>query len=314
MDQRCEAYVKRLTMLATAAGEWVLEDSPAFFAALGDPEPDYDSVAFAVKNLGFIKFQILDDSVVEIELHPRIVELPALLAVQEQLLSCKIKLFRIRYLDTTWNSEIIPASEIAALRLSELCTPMLAPPRNERFLAEPKDFSKLIGDTESPLGLMAHKWRMSFGSFDPTVISFAIKHQLLSRMMIVAVKPRSADPIFRFIGDGFNWLTSDFQFRGIGERIESQPDKEYGEWVAEFYKFVAESGEPRYDIVRASIQTKPENPQLFLTRYERLLLPWRTPSDEVFVTLSSKRLLNDDAEVTMPKPEVSLRSASAKSS
>jgi hypothetical protein len=35
---------------------------------------------FAVKNLGFIKFQILDSSIVEIELHPRNVGLPALLA------------------------------------------------------------------------------------------------------------------------------------------------------------------------------------------------------------------------------------------
>jgi hypothetical protein len=306
--------VKRLTMLATAAGEWVLEDSPTFFAALGDSEPDYDSAAFAVKNLGFIKFQILDNSVVEIELHPRTVELPALLAVQEQLQSCKIKLFRIRYLDTSWKSEIIPSSELAALRLSELCTPIFAPPHNERFLAEQRDFCKLIGDAESPLGLMAQKWRMSFGSFDPTIISFAIKHRLLSRMMIVALKPRRADPIFRFIGDGFNWLTSDFQSRGIGQRIENQPDKEYGAWVAEFYKFVAESGEPRYDIVRASIQTQPDSPQLFLTRYERLLLPWRTPSDEVFVTLSSKRLPDAETKLAILGPDVSLGSASAKSS
>jgi hypothetical protein len=306
--------VKRLTMLATAAGEWVLEDSPAFFAALGDPEPDYDGAAFAVKNLGFIRFQILDNSVVEIELHPRTVELPALLAVQEQLQSCKIKLFRIRYLDIFWKSEIIPSSELAALRLSELCTPMLAPPHSERFLAEQRDFSKLVGDSESPLGLIAQKWRMSFGSFDPTVISFAIKHQLLSRMMIVGVKPRRVDPIFRFIGDGFNWLTSDFQFRGIGQRIENQPDKEYGAWVTEFYKFVAESGEPRYDIVRAAIQTKAESSQLFLTRYERLLLPWKTPSDEVFVTLSSKRLLDEETAPAIPEPDVSLRSASVKSS
>jgi len=306
--------VNRLTMLVTAEGEWVLEDSAEFRAALGDPEPDYDGSLFAVKNLGFIKFQIFDDSIIEIELHPQNVELPALLAIQQQLLSSKVRLFRIKYLDTSWKSEIMVSSELAVSRLSELCTPVFAPPCSEKFVAEPRDYAALFTDPENPLGLMAQKWRMSLGSFDPTVISFAIKHQLLSRMMIVGVKPRRTDPIFRFIGDGFNWLASDYQFHAIGERIENQPDKEYGAWVSEFYKSVASAGQPRYDIVRAAIQARPAKPQLFLTRYERLLLPWRTPSDEVFVTLSSRRVLDEDVELEMPSVADSLTSAAAKSS
>ena len=62
--------MKRLTMLITSDGQWVLEDSVEFLTALGDPNPDYDAASFAVKNLGFIKFQVLDSSIVEIELHP----------------------------------------------------------------------------------------------------------------------------------------------------------------------------------------------------------------------------------------------------
>ena len=91
--------MKRLSMLVTSEGQWVLEDSAEFLAALGNPNPDYDAALFAVKNLGFIKFQILDGSIVEIELHPRNVELPALLAVQQQLLSSQVKLFRLKYFE-----------------------------------------------------------------------------------------------------------------------------------------------------------------------------------------------------------------------
>src|SRR5689334_4346969 len=69
-----EDVVKRLTMLVSGDGRWMLEDSAEFRAALGDPEPDYDAAAFAVKNFGFIKFQILDSSIIEIELHPHNVE------------------------------------------------------------------------------------------------------------------------------------------------------------------------------------------------------------------------------------------------
>ena len=302
-------------MLVTPDGQWVLEDSPEFLAALGDPNPDYDAASFAVKNLGFVKFQILDNSVIEIELHPHTVELPALLAVQQQLLTSKVRLFRIRYFASSWQSEIFPASDLAVSRLSELCSPKFAPVAKDRFLVEPRDYSKLYEGDEGPLQLLAQKWRMSFGHFDPSVISFAIKQQLLSRMMIFGVRPDWSNPVFRFIGDGFRWLESDYQFHGIGERVENQPDKDYGEWVSEFYKSVARTGQPRYDHVTAAIQGAPGERKLFTTRYERLLLPWKTSSDEVFVSMLSRILADgSSAKFDAYDSEKPLRRIAAKSS
>ena len=280
--------MKRLTMLVTSDGQWVLEDSAEFLAALGDPNPDYDAASFTVKNLGFIKFQVLDGSIVEIELHPRNVQLPALLGVQQQLLSCQVKLFRIKYFDTAWHSEIMTSVTPTISRLSELCAQEAAPPPSDRFLVEPQDYSQLFRQRENPLVFMIQKWRMSFGHFDPTVIPFAIKHQLLSRMVIVGVRPRVAEPVFRFIGDGHaNWLDTHEHLHAIGEKLENLPDKDYGGWVSEFYKSVASTGEPRYDYVTAAIQRRPDT---YVTRYERLLLPWKTPSEEVLVTLWSRGL------------------------
>jgi hypothetical protein len=304
--------VKRLSMLVTSEGQWLLEDSTEFRAELGDPNPDYDATMFAVKNLGFIKFQILDGSIVEIELHPRNVQLPALLAVQQQLVSSEVRLFRVKYFDTTWRSEILTAAEPTISRLSELCAPAFQPSMTDRFLVEPRDYSTLFTDATSPLRFMAQKWRMSLGYFDPSVIPFAIKHDLFSLMAIAGVKARGGDPVFRFIGDGFKWMVNEYQFNGIGERIENMPpDKEYSGWAAEFYKSVARTGQPRYDIVSASIDTKRARPKLYMTRYERLLLPWKTPSDEIFVTLSSKKLI-DPEDMDAPE-EDSLLSVSAKS-
>ena len=280
--------MKRLVMLVTPTGQWVLEGSDEFLAALGDPAPDYDAASFAVKNLGFIKFQVLDQSVIEIELHPDTVELAALLAVQQQINASRVPLFRIRYLMTAWHSEIHSSREAAIARLSELCAARFAPANQERFLVEPQDYSKLFDDEDNPLQLMAQKWRMSLGHFDPSVISFAIKQQLLSRLIIAGVKPPDNEPIFRFIGDGHaNWLDPNYHLHAIGAKLADQPDKEYGGWVSEFYKSVATSGEPRYDFVTASIRRPPET---YVTRYERLLLPWKTPSDEILVTLSSRGL------------------------
>jgi hypothetical protein len=281
--------VQHFTMLVTPDGEWVLPDSPEFFAALGDPNPDYDAIAFAVKNLGFIKFQVIERSIVEIELHPRNVELPALLAAQQQLFTSVVKLFRIRYFDTAWQSEISSTAEHTVARLSELCTPAFVPPQHERFVVEPMDFSALFDDDRNNLRPLAQKWRMSFGQFDPGVISLAVTHQLLSRMMIIGVRQRSQEPVWRFIGEGHRWIGGQYRLQGVGERVENMPDKDYGEWVTEFYKSVARAGQPRYDLINGTIRYedetgKPERP----IRYERLLLPWKTPSDEVFVTMCSK--------------------------
>ncbi len=306
--------MNRLTMLVSAEGTWMFEDSAEFRAALGDPEPDYDGAAFAVNNLGFIRFQILDNSIIEIDLHPRNVEIPALLAVQQQLLKSQIKLFRLKYFDVSWKSEIICSAELAVARLSELCAPRFALSAKERFHVEPQDFSNLFQIEEGPLRLIAQKWRMSFGHFDPSVIPFAIKHQLFTLMVIAGIKAPGGDPVFRFIGDGFKWLETEYQFYGIGERIKNLPDKEYGGWLSGFYKSVATSGQPRYDIVTATIQTGLGKSKPYVTRYERLLLPWKTRSDEIFVSLSSKKLIDvDAAEAECPEwpslPRVSAKSA-----
>lgn len=285
------AAVDRISMLITSDGQWVLEDSPEFLEALGDPNPDYDAATFAVKNLGFIKFQIFSAAIVEIELHPRNIGLPALLAVQQQLLSTTARLFRIRYFDTAWRSEISASVEHTIGRLSELCAPALQPPPTERFVSEEKDLSKLFGDETNPARPLAQKWRAAFGNFDSTVIGIALKSGLLSRLMIIGVKSPDWEPVWRFIGDGHRWIGNQYQCQGVGERIENQPDREYGGWLTEFYKTVARSGQPRYDLVSAQMQYQNETGKpRRAARYERLMLPWRTPSGEVFVTMCSRVL------------------------
>ncbi len=295
--------MRPLTMLVTSEGEWVFEGSPEFLAALGDQEPDYDSTLFAVKNLGFIKFETVAREIVEIELHPRNVELPALLAVQQQLLSSRFKLFRIRYFEETWHSEITSSVEQAISRLSELCAPTFLPPKSDRFFVEPQDWSSLSNQEESPLRFLFQKWRMSFGYFDSSVIPFAARHQLLSRMIIVGVKPRQPEPVFRFVGEGHrNWLPPHFLAVAIGEKIENQPDKDYGGWVSEFYKHVAVSGQPRYEHVTATIRSSWRG---HFAHYERLLLPWRVGTDETFVTASSRVLREERAKPRPPSKALS---------
>lgn len=282
-------------MLVTAEGRWVLPESEEFLSALGDARPDYDAVGFAVRNLGFIKFQVFDRLVTEIELHPRNVDLRALLAVQAQLEKTGANLFRIKYLDTEWRSEISSSAEHTAMRLGELCAPVFDPVATDRFHVEPQNCDRLFRDPENPLRLLAQKWRASFGVFDPIVISLAVTHHLLPRLVIAGVKPGPSDPTWRFIGEGHKWIGNDYKLRGLGEKLANMPDKDYGNWVAEFYRSVATSGQPRYDFVTGSVRYEDETGKpVKPVHYERLMLPWKTPSGEVFVTGCTRKFGTDD--------------------
>jgi hypothetical protein len=143
----------------------------------------------------------------------------------------------------------------------------------------------LMRDAGNPLRLLTQKWRTSFGHFDSSVIGLAFTTNLLPLMVIVGFDKQESDPIFRFIGPGHVWAGQKFQIDGVGEKVENIPDREYGHWVSEIQRAVASSAQPRYDVVTADMRVVDAAGRPKTTRrYERLLLPWRTPSGEVFIT------------------------------
>jgi hypothetical protein len=303
--------VQRLAMLITPDGKWVLPDSGEFFEKLGDARPDYDADAFAVRNLGFIKFSIIERTIVEIELHPRNVALPALLAVQQRIQTAGVSLFRIKYLDTTWQSEITSSPDQAMVRLSQLTAPTFVEPEGQRFVVEPRDYANLLENEDNEMRLMALKWRMSFGQFDSSVISFAITHKLMSRLAIIGVKPRPSDPVWRFLGEAHSsWLDRRHHLNVMGERMENIPDKDYGRWASAFYRDVASTGQPRFDCVTASIR---RDANIYRSRYERLLLPWSTSTDEILVTVCNRRLGEESSLPSYVEPDNSAARNSLKS-
>lgn len=307
--------MQSLTMLVTRDGRWVLPGSSEFVDALGDPDPDYDAVGFAVRNLGFVKFQVLDRIVTEIELHPRNVSPRAVAAVEKLLGEAGTNLFRIRYLTDDWHSEIFPSAEATMARVAELCTPVFAAPTGGGFAVEPRDAALLFRDAENPMRPLAQKWRASFATFDPNVLPLAISHGLLSRFAIVSTKPGARDPVFRFIGDAHRWLGDGYQFRGLGEKVEDIADKTYGQWLARYFDGVATSAQPRYEVVTANIQyqNEPGRPRRAV-HYERLLLPWKTVSGEVLVTSCAKIVSSDKAGVSSFTTDKSVAKNSARSS
>ena len=290
-----ERPLQQLTILVTGDGKWVLPDSEEFRAALGDPNPDYDAVGFAVRNLGFVKFQVLDRLVTEIELlHPRNVERAgSLLALERLLGEVGTNLFRIRYLEDEWRSEISSLAEHTVARLRELCAPVFEPPSAEKFSADIKNYDQLGRDGAVSLRLFAQKWRTAFGNFDSDVISFAVDHRILPRMMITQIAQPNSDPVFQLYRRRSRGARRTLSVRG-----PRPPHAEHAgqglrrRWIAEFYKAVAASA-PAALRHRPAPTSRISAGASQVIRYERLLLPWKTSSGGVLVSLVSNRIADN---------------------
>jgi hypothetical protein len=282
--------VTQSALYVTSDGRWVLPEDDRFFATLGRLAPGQEAGGFAIRNLGFIKFQALADGVTAIELHPSSVDRRALIAAERRVSKAAGARFRIVYLDAGRQSE--PALSVAEMidRLRSLRAPPTQSAQTERFHVEPQDYARLLREVDDPLRSMSDKWRDSCGEFDSTVLPFAADHNFLPRMLIVEFPKRSGDPVFSFIGGGFPWLDPEYRKWAIGEKLETLPDRQYGAWVAGFYKSVASRREPRFDRVTALMHTSEDQCSTYATQYERLLLPWRTATGETVVSLLARRL------------------------
>jgi hypothetical protein len=282
---RVAELMQNETFLVSPEGRWLPEGSPEFLREVGDLDPDYDAAMFAVKNLGFIKVEIITELVVSITLHPSNVDLNSLIAVNHVLSKSTARAFCIRFLTTRWEREILPNAERAFERLHDLYSlAHLEDHRSsERFSAVRQDHERILSNDEHRLRPILQKWRMAFGQFDDTVLPFMARHGFLRRTVVVGVQPNDPDPVFRYVGDAFDWLGDrDFAYRAIGEKVTNQPDREYGQWVAEDYRQTALRKLPQLDKVNAALRGRSGR-----TVYDRLLLPWATRSSEILVTVSS---------------------------
>jgi hypothetical protein len=301
--------------LATADGRWIASESRELLDILGDPNPNFDPVGFAVRNLGFVQYDTLGDTFAQVTLFPKRVAPLALATVQDRIHSRTGCIFRIDHLDTgtkCWTQYLAMNSMEAIGRLNDLCGTYVAAQSDEQYGLEPKDLGLIVTDETHPAHPLVRKWRSSFNRFDETVLSFMMKNGLAAMGMIIGVDPKKPEPTFRFIGNGFWGFENEFFLRGVGEKVENQPDKQYGQWVSPFYTEVATTWRPRYDKCVANIDRSNRGRRY---HYERLILPWSTGSGEVFVTLSSRFIkIEGEAPSDVSSSARSLAKKAAKSS
>src|SRR3546814_15271814 len=96
---------------------------------------------------------------------------------------------------------------------------------------------------------------------------------------LFAAKTRSDPLCFQFVSDAVKLFDAATKISLIGRPLEDQPDREYGAWIVPQYRSVVDTGQPRLDVVDATVK-KPTGGTRKIS-YERLLLPWRSEERRV---------------------------------
>jgi len=268
-------------------GEWFRDNDPRLAEAVGFADPALDAIGYALRNMGFIKVTFREAGTVCIVLHPRNTEAAAVGSVTKRIETIDVGRFEIRYLgEEGWVSETHAGALAAATRLRKLCGIDAGARPRERWHLTTVTPAALAETGSEVLRLMHQKWRVSFGIFGESVFAFAMRHGLLGRLILAEAKRPGDDLIWRYIGDDFGtFFSEEFRFNAIGNSVREQPDRDYGQWVHAAYHSVVLTGAPRVDYIDAYLPGSARGPWI---RYERLLLPWRLPTGETLVSVSSR--------------------------
>lgn len=276
--------LRKMQIMISPEGSIYAPGTEQFFERIGYSNPDFDAGDYVVRNLGFLSISRRSSQRITLRLRPSMVSVAALNAAIMALSNQEFAQAEIQHFDQDWTQEVWPNDPALFNHLAALCENG-AKPTEPRFAAKPLQLDQLEASTGNPLKPLFQKWRVSASSFDDTTMPFLIGYGLDYRLLVMTAD-RSGEPLrFQFFGEGFKFYDAKQKANTIGAPIDQQPDADYGRWLADQYGRVAESGEPCLDYVTACIRSG-EAPGR-RSRYERLLLPWRTQDNRRLVTCAS---------------------------
>ncbi|HTY66085.1 MAG TPA: hypothetical protein VMH36_05510 [Alphaproteobacteria bacterium] len=264
---------------------------------LGDPDPDYDLVSYAVRNLGFVDVAVPagPEDVTTIRLREVAVTAPALLATSELIARLPVGPVVIISSNEHWTEQRFdtPSSAVAWL-LDRVNSDSVAVHFSD-IAVVPQDLSRLsnrrlnaLEQNDDRLALFFKKWRIASGRYSYDTTEFMVNFGLLDRAAL-ARPSHSGAIVWDHLGHKLNMYERDdktWHLTLVGCPVDQQNDSNYGTFVNKTFRETLESRQPRLDHVDAVIRNRTGAHR---SRYDRLILPWETEDgSKIISTLSYK--------------------------
>jgi hypothetical protein len=240
-----------------------------------------DLIDYVVRNLGFIAAKEMRGSL-RISLRPAVVSPIAFSALLYWLHDRTADRVLVSFCDREWSHEMLRSRDEAVRKLMARVD-FGQGARDGDFLQESLPIDTL--PRVSPLREVLDVWRACGGKFDRERLAPVLERALNGRFVLVEAHPERPAMIIKDVGSGLSKPAEYWLARSIGNRVEDQPDYDYGKWVAAYYRDVITRGEPSFGNVDAVINWPQQSRRSF--RYQRLLVPFRGEDNSTLLMAAS---------------------------
>lgn len=255
---------------------------PSRGAAFGYGNPDFDFVDYAVRNLGHVMI-VERARFVRIRLRPLFVGRRTGAALSAYLAQRAPARIALSVLSNAWHDSLLSLAE-AQQRLDKIWNAaereQTAPP----FTSVRRNLAVILDKDNDPFAPVLRRWLE--GTHPENVSALLDTCGLYDRAMIVERRSDTGAFEFRHSGDGLRLYGPSWPAAAPGRRVEDQPDRPYGEWIAQACRSIDSLQVPRYELVDAHIGAAGYPARRW--RYERLMLPSRSATGSRLVISISR--------------------------
>ena len=226
-------------------------------------------VEYTIRNLGFVAVKEMGGSL-RISLRPAVVSPIAFGALLYWLHDRVADRVLVSFLDQDWSHEMLRSRQDAVSKLLARVD-LGQGVRQGDFLQQELPLESL--PEASPLRGVLDLWSGSGGKFDRERLAPLLARALKGRFVLVEASPDRPSLVIKDVGGGLTKPAKYWLARSIGNRVEDQPDYDYGKWIAGFYRRVVATGVPSLSDVDAVINWPQHSRRSF--RYRRLVVPFK---------------------------------------
>jgi hypothetical protein len=238
-------------------------------------------VDYSIRNLGFVAVKEMGGSL-RISLRPAVVSPIAFSALLYWLHDRVVDRVLISFLDRDWSHEMLRSRQDAVQKLMARID-LGQGTREGDFLSRELPLESL--PQSSPLRGVLDVWSQLAGKFDRERLAPLLARALNGRFVLVEAAPENPSLVIKDVGSGLTKPAEYWLARSIGNRVEDQPDYDYGKWVAGHYRQVVAAGQPSLSDVDAVINWPQHSRRSF--RYRRLVVPFKTTGPSTMLLCAS---------------------------
>jgi hypothetical protein len=245
-------------------------------------QPDFDVIAYAVRNLGFVLLR-RQGRVVRAEMRPALVKPATLIGLYYNLLDLRPERILLSRLTAEGATHELfdDMAEFAATIERSIDDEGIQRHRPAYAISQ-RPLQQLGRPRHTRLAQIVTMWRAKRGRLPADLVQQLRHYGLSGRVALLRNPPGTGRLVYDHIGSGYSFLDhACLPLMMIGADIEMLPDRDFGDWVADAYYRCLNDEKARLETISAVMRRS--DGQRLWSYYDRVLLPWQADDGTRYV-------------------------------